>query len=480
MRSAPGASILVVDDEVETLKSIELLLLAAGFGNVELASDPRSVLPGMAVRRPAVVVLDLMMPVLSGEEVLASIRQEHPSVPVVVVTAAGDLETAVRCMRAGAYDFLTKPLEPGILEGTLRRALERGELEHEVSRLRERVLDATRGEAALERPEVFEPIVTSSRSMIAIFQYLEAIAGSPQPVLVTGESGTGKELIARAIHDLSRPQGPFVPVNVAGLDDTLFSDALFGHRRGAFTGADTARAGLVEKAGGGTLFLDEIGDLSAASQVKLLRLLQDGEYYPLGSDLSQRSDAALVLATNLDIGALSVEGRFRKDLYYRLRTHHVHLPPLRLRRDDLPLLVECFVEEAAAALQRPAPELPPEVMELLAVHDYPGNIRELRSLLFDAVSRARGGAVSVEALRAHMAGAPASAERGTPEPSGVPAPLPPRVVFPERLPTLREMDDLLVAEALSRAGGNQTQAARLLGISHQALNKRLQQRRAGV
>jgi two-component system nitrogen regulation response regulator GlnG len=309
--------------------------------------------------------------------------------------------------------------------------------------------------------------------MFAIFRYLEAISPSPQPVLITGETGTGKELVARALHRLSARPGELVTVNVAGLDDTMFSDTLFGHLRGAFTGADRARDGLVTSTAEGTLFLDEIGDLSVASQVKLLRLLQDGTFYSLGADRPRQSRARIVCATNCDVVQGVSAGTFRKDLYYRLRTHHLHLPPLRARTGDLPLLVNHFIDKAANALTKAAPMVPLALYQLLKTYSFPGNVRELEALVFDAVARHEGTILPLQSFKDAIISKSELAVTVQPEEpsSGL-------VTWsPERLPTLKEVEDALVTEALNRADGNQGVAAGLLGISRQALNKRLHNRR---
>jgi DNA-binding NtrC family response regulator len=326
----------------------------------------------------------------------------------------------------------------------------------------------------LEHPEVFSEMVTCSARMRSIFQYVEAIAASPRPLLITGETGVGKELVARAVHRLSRRKGAFVPVNVAGLDDNVFADTLFGHKKGAFTGAEQARGGLLEQAAGGTLFLDEIGDLSHASQVKLLRLLQDGEYFPLGSDLAKRSDARIVVATNQDLNTLQTSGRFRKDLYYRLCDHHLHIPPLRERMEDLPLLLNHFLEKASTTLVKSRPTPPEELLTLLSTYHFPGNIREMESMVFDSVSSHRSGKLSMDIFKSHIFQKPPAPNKEQPQQvqrEGV------SVTFSERLPTLKELEQNLVEEAMRRAGGNQSIAALSLGITRQALNKRLRKGR---
>jgi DNA-binding NtrC family response regulator len=340
-------------------------------------------------------------------------------------------------------------------------------LQAELVSLKARVLEETPHEHT-----AFAEIVTQARSMFAIFRYIEAIAPSSQPVLITGETGTGKEIVARALHRLSRRPGELVTVNSAGLDDTVFADTLFGHTRGAFTGADRPRDGLVSVAGDGTLFLDEIGDLSITSQVKLLRLLQDGGYYQLGADRPHQSRARIVVATNRDVAADVAAGTFRNDLYYRLRTHHFELPPLRARQDDLPLLVTHFVERAASTLGKAQPAVPPALYTLLKSHPFPGNVRELEAMVFDAVARGQGSVLSLQSFKDAI-GAGSQIPGETPK-AGPPKPI---ELSGDRLPTLQEAEETLIDEALIRAEGNQGIAASLIGLSRQALNKRLVRRK---
>ncbi|MFZ5571738.1 MAG: sigma 54-interacting transcriptional regulator [Thermodesulfobacteriota bacterium] len=312
-------------------------------------------------------------------------------------------------------------------------------------------------------------IITRNQEMLAIFEYLCSISQSTQPVLITGETGVGKELIARAIHISSGARGRLVTVNAAGLDDNVFSDTLFGHVRGAFTGADRDRQGLIEKAKFGTLFLDEIGDLTSASQVKLLRLIQENEYLPLGQDEPKNSNARIVTATNMDLWVQQRSGQFRKDLNFRLRTHHMNIPPLRNRLDDLPLLVDHFMKKAADNLRKKPPTAPRELIPLLSTYSFPGNIRELEAMIFDAVSRHRDRILTLETFKFHM-----EKERNAKfENRDTEGDKEGQVFFPSDLPTIKQATDLLVEEAMKRAQGNQSIAARMLGISRQALGKRL-------
>jgi DNA-binding NtrC family response regulator len=454
--------VLLVDDEESVLFSSETLLKSAGIRNVLTLSDGRE-LPAVLERQEvAVVVLDLFMPKVSGLELLPDLVREHPRVPVIVMTAAQDVDTAVDCMKQGAYDYLVKPVEESRFISSIKRALEVRSLRQQVGALKDYLLSDR-----LQHGAAFSSIVTNSPKMRALFQYAEAVAGSTEPVLITGETGVGKEALAKAIQELSGRSGPFVEVNIAGLDDTLFADTLFGHKKGAFSGAEKRRDGLVAQAAGGTLFLDEIGDLEMSSQVKLLRLLQEQEYYPLGSDVTRTADVRVICATNRDLAALMASDRFRQDLYYRLSVHQMEVPALRERREDLPLLVGHFLEESATGLGKRVPRAPEELFVLLSQYEFPGNVRELRSLVYDAVALHPSGPIlSMERFRQaiRVESMPTEEHR---------SPTDRLLEIPGRIPTLKEAEELVIREALERAQGNQGVAATCLGISRPALNRRL-------
>ncbi len=462
MEEPTSTRILVVDDDPLILRALAGNLKAAGMGQVVTCQDSRELPSLLAGGDADALLLDLHMPHLSGQELLPWIRENHPELPVLIITGSSEIETAVECMKLGVSDYLVKPVEKSKLLATVGRAVENRQLRRENAALRNRLI-----ERRLRFPEAFAHILTQDEKMQSVLVYAESVAETPHSVLISGETGTGKELVALAIHRASRRGGELVSVNVAGFDETMFADSLFGHLKGAFTGADRVRAGLVEKAAGGTLFLDEIGDLRPESQVKLLRLLESHEYYPLGSDSPRRTDARILVATNKDLGREAEEGRFRKDLYYRLRTHHVHLPPLRERPSDLPLLVEHFLAKASGELGRPAPQPPEELQALLASYPFPGNVRELRSLVIDAFSR--HGSLSLRSFREAM---------GSFVPTPAPAPAASEDLFAHRLrlPTIKEATEALVAEALKRNAGKLSTAARVLGISPQALSQRLKRR----
>ncbi|MCF8267850.1 MAG: sigma-54 dependent transcriptional regulator, partial [Ignavibacteriales bacterium] len=368
--------------------------------------------------------------------------------------------------------YIVKPVDENKLISTIRRGLELAEVKSENELLKQSFL-----REELEYPSAFNEIITVSDNMKSIFRYIEAIGRTALPVLVTGETGAGKELIARSIHSVSGRTGELVTVNVAGVDDNLFSDTLFGHRKGAFTSADNERKGLIERAESGTLFLDEIGDLSIESQVKLLRLLQDGSYYPLGSDTARLSDARIIVATHRDIRNLVQENKFRQDLFYRLKSHHIQMPPLRKRKSDIPLLIDLFLEKAARSLGKPVPTAPKQIHTLLSNYNFPGNIRELEGIIFDAVSRHRTGILSLESIRNKIFEMDPDFNFDGFSQSATAQEIEKPIILKEKFPSLDEVEVFMIKEALNRADGNQTIASDLLGISRRALNNRLQRKK---
>jgi len=465
----PPDPVLLVDDEQHALASFDIALRSHGINNTIRCQDSRKVI-GILENQPVeTILLDLMMPNVSGRELLKEISRGFPDIPVIIVTGVNEVDTAVHCLQQGAFDYVLKPVEIERLLPGIKRALEVRRLRRENARLSDSFFQKDP-----DRPEVFSGIITGNDKMKALFRYCEAIAESSQPVLITGETGTGKESIAKAIHELSGRSGAYVTVNVAGLDDQVFSDTLFGHTKGAFTGADRSRSGLVEKAAGGSLFLDEIGDLRESSQLKLLRFLEEREYYPLGSDQARHSDTRIIAATHHDLETRQKNGLFRTDLFYRLRTHRLHLPPLRERKDDLPALLDFFLAQAAKELGREKPRWPKELIPLLAGHDFPGNIRELRALAFDALSHLGGDILSLEFFQREL-GTGGEGEPLSSTPAGLSSQKPWASGL-DRLPTLKEADQELIAEALRRSGHNQRAAALILGITPQALSQRLKRR----
>ncbi len=458
-RASSSLPVLLVDDESTVLLSSKMILGSAGIGPIETVQDSRELIPLLSRQQAAVVVLDLFMPYIPGSQLLPEIIKQFPELPVIVMTAAQEVDTAVACMKAGAFDYLVKPVEESRFVSSVKRALEIRLLRRQVDALKHYLITDD-----LEHSDVFAPIITTSRKMRALFQYMEATATSNEPVLISGETGVGKALLAEALHRLSGRPGKLVQVNVAGLDDTLFADALFGHKKGAYTGADTSREGLVAQAAGGTLFLDEIGDLKTASQIKLLRLLEERQYYPLGSDVAKACEARIICATNRSLQERMSKHHFRSDLYFRLSVHQICVPPLRERKEDIPVLVDHFVENAAQSMDKKAPQPPSELYTLLATYHFPGNVRELRAMIFDAVAQHKTGRV----LSMHSFHRVIQAQQASPliEVKG-------QEKFTDRFPTLKEAEKLHIQAALRQANGNQGIAATLLGISRPALNRRL-------
>jgi DNA-binding NtrC family response regulator len=488
MKAAEGkVNVLLVDDTPANLELLSEILTEDGF-DVRPAKSGGLALMSARTITPDLVLLDIMMPGMDGYEVCRLLKEDERTrdVPVIFISALEETVDKVKAFDAGGVDFISKPFQAAEVLARVRThlALRRVQtkLEEQNARLEQEIAERQKAEVELSRfqahlegilekklrhPEAFKSIVSQSEKMRSVFQYIEALACSSEPVLITGESGVGKELIARAIHDVCQPQQPWVPVNIAGLDDNVFADTLFGHVKGAFTGADHVRAGMIEKAAGGTLFLDEIGDLSPVSQIKLLRLIQEKEFMPLGSDTPQKVHARIVVATNVDLDQKQKTGAFRKDLYFRLCTHRIEIPPLRERKEDIPILLDHLLTEAAREMDKKKPTPPSELPLLLSNYPFPGNVRELRAMVFNAVSMHGGRTLSMESFKKSMGifrkdpvSEDAFHER-------------PLLTFHERLPTLREAADLLVREAIARTRGNQSMAARLLGITQPALSSRL-------
>ncbi len=444
----PDQVILLVDDEPAQRLVLAGFLRKRGFEVVQ-AGTSEDALAVLSARTIDLVLTDLRMPGASGIDLLEGARRINPEVPVIVMTAFGTVASAVEAMKRGAADYLTKPIDLEELDVLIARTLERRALVAENRELR-RQLESRHRLAGLEtaNARMAEAINTAARA-----------AGSRATILIRGESGTGKELLARAIHYASpRARGPLVAVNVAALPDTLLESELFGHERGAFTGADREHRGRFELADGGSLFLDEIGDLPRTTQVKLLRVLQEQAFERLGGTRTLRVDVRVLAATNRDLEGMVARGEFRDDLYYRLNVVSIEVPPLRERREDIPALIEHFLKRFADENQSPPKEISREAMDLLLKYPYPGNVRELENLVHRAVVLSRGPTITAADLPVHLArvGRAGTAAAGTP--------------FVERV---SEFERSLIVEALERAGGVQTRAARELGMSERHLRYKL-------
>jgi len=463
-------SVLIIEHDEENLSLVSDALKDCGCENIYAQRDSRLVMQFLnEIPHVDLIFLGLDMPYLRGQNLLAHLASSFPTLPVIIMTTYEHIETAAACTRQGAFYYIVKPLNPQAIASVTQRAL--SAMSPKPIRRIESDSQTEVPREEIKNPEAFSEIITKSQTMSRIFMSIENIAVTEHPILITGETGVGKELAAETIHKVSKRKGRFVPVNVAGLDENMFSDTLFGHRRGAFTGAMSDRKGLVESAAEGTLFLDEIGDLPMGSQVKLLRLLQQKEYYPLGADRTTKSNARILTATNQNLEDAVKEGRFRSDLYYRLRTHSIHLTPLRERKEDIPLLLRHFVQKYCNMYERSVPYIPTELDVLLRNYHFPGNIREFESMVTNAMTHSQGTTLSLQTFKDYIFNNPESSDkiekgvdiRGNRK----------KVRFGETLPTLKEVSWLLIQEAMHRADNNQSIAAQMLGISQQALSKRL-------
>lgn len=466
--------VILCDDDYSYIHAVSELLEASGFNNVAVINDERKLLSYMHKHQHdyGVVVLDLFMPHHNGDELLPEITKQFPQYAVIMLTGNYDISTVVKCMRIGAINYLTKPLQGTTLVQAILHAVETKKLNANFERIKNHLLGAK-----LKQPKAFEQITTVNQQMLNIMVYAECIATTDGPVLLLGETGTGKELLARAIHNASERRGDFVAVNVAGLDDAIFADTLFGHVKGAFTGADRQRDGMIAKAAGGTLFLDEIGDLSPASQVKLLRLLQEREYYPVGSDVSMQTDAKIIVATHKDLDDLARNNSgFRLDLLYRLKNHQIKLPPLRNRKDDIHILTTLFVQDVTAKNDvdlhnNAAPEITSAFMEALLMYEWPGNVRELKNTISDAISRSvqiNSNKLTIDCLPLNIA----TARTGEINKPGKELMSNILTSF-GRFPSLNDIESWMIDRAMELCQGNITSAASILGITRQTLHNKL-------
>ncbi len=444
------AKIFVFDDDADSLASVAAALRRDGF-DVHPFGDPREGLARLAAEGGDVVLTDLRMPGLTGMEVIRRLAQENPGVPVVVLTAFGTVESAVEAVRAGASDYLLKPVGIPQLRAAVFKAVKERTMRKEIAHLREEV----------DRKYGIEGIVGSSRAMEELFRKVRLVAPTRMNVLVQGESGTGKELVARAIHSLSpRRDRRFIPLNCAALAENLLESELFGHEKGAFTGAVAMRQGVMEVADGGTLFLDEIGEMSPALQAKLLRAIEEKEVIRVGGTQVIRVDVRIIAATNRDLAARVAEKAFREDLFYRLNVFNIAVPPLRDRRDDLPKLADHFLKEVSRENNAPVKRLSPAALEALIAYRWPGNVRELRNAMETAFLVAATDTIGPQDLPPGIVG-----ETIPPSPAG-PIPLPPSR-------TLEEIERDAIRAALAETGGNKTQAAKILGIGLRTLHRKV-------
>lgn len=390
----PGLPILVVDDEKHFLNSMDYQLHKNGLTNVQCCQDSREVMPKLKERKYSVILLDILMPRISGDELLPIIVDEFPEIPVIIITAFPDAKSAKDCMKKGAFECFTKPLEIKELINTIHETLDLKEAHRDIIFHKKRLFSDTSGKG-----RSFPNIISINEKMLSIGQTIGLVAFTTRPVLIMGETGVGKEFVAREIHKQSQRKGEFIPFDPTWLDDEEFAHVLFGYsgyRTTTSHGTGPIIKGKLEKAGKGTLFIKEIGDLSNESQAKVLRLLQNREYYPVDSRTLKTSRARIVAGTAKNLSALIQTGAFRYDLYNHLKAHEIHIPPLRERKEDIPLLVDHFLGKAAitAGIQKPA--LPSELLPMLEKYNFPGNVGELKKMVNQAVSRCKSGFLSVD------------------------------------------------------------------------------------
>lgn len=452
MRSGASSKprILVVDDDRAMCQLLFDLLREDGYA-VEVAHDGETAIEKHRAGRFDLTITDLMMPKMKGVELIQRLR-EIDGAPVLLITAFGSIESAVEAMRAGAFHYVTKPFHNDEILIQVKRALEQERLQKEVKRLRTEV----------QARERFQEIIGQSEEMQKVFETVAQVSDLPANLLIEGESGTGKEIIARAIHsNSSRASGPFVPVNCAAIPENLLESELFGYVRGAFTDARKDRRGLFQEAGGGILFLDEIGEMPLTLQAKLLRVLEDKEVRPLGANQGEKIDARVLSASNRNLEESVRSGTFRQDLFYRLNVIRIALPPLRDRREDIPLLVNHFIEKFAPDSKRQVDGIQAEALTALKSHDWPGNIRELEHVIERAVLLGKGTMIGKEDLPPHLV----ARDEGA-------------FVVNQALAkhlTLDELEREYIGRVLESTHGNKTEAARILGVDRTTLYRKLEE-----
>ncbi|MDA8364352.1 MAG: sigma-54 dependent transcriptional regulator [Gammaproteobacteria bacterium] len=448
-------TVLVVDDEQNMQTVMRMILEDAGYA-VEVADSGEAGLARLTNPNLDVVLSDLKMPGMGGAEFIRICRQERPDLPVIVVTAHGTIRSAVQSINAGATDYLTKPFEPEELEITIHNAIKLRDILHENQRLKETVTETL----------VHPRLMGTSQAVQRLLEEIHRVAPYRTSVLITGESGTGKELVARTIHETSpRQRQSWVAINCSAIPQDLMESELFGYVKGAFTGAGQNRLGRLEQAQGGTLFLDEIGDLAPALQAKLLRVLQEREFSPVGSDQVRSADVRFLAATNRDLKELVRQGRFREDLFYRLDVYSIVVPPLRERGEDIALLAETFLREISQETDKPVQRFTPEAIRVLLRYPWPGNVRELRNAVERSLLSCRGSEIGPQDLPEAVRGSAAQGQGSSCAPD--------RAEDQDLDSWLAEVERRAILRALERNAGIQAHAAKHLGITERSLWHRI-------
>lgn len=452
-------SIMLVDDEKQILLALETTLLSAGIEKISTHSQIDTLLSAIDAKKPQIIILDENIGSKKGSEYIGQILYRQPGIQIIMLTANGDIELVVKCMQAGAIDFLTKPVDEARLLSAIYNAAKKITMVDELQKMKLYLTGKN-----LEHPENFSAIISTDEKVINLCKYIESVAQTPLPILLTGETGVGKELFAKAIHHSSQNRGKFIAFNAAGTDDNFFSDTLFGHIDGAFTSADKKRTGLLTEAENGTLFIDEIGDLPLSSQIKLLRLLQEKEYYPIGSDKPKTCNAKVVCATNKSLAEEVKANRFRSDLFYRLNSHVIYIPPLRERIQDLEVLLPHFISKHKTN-KSASIGYPKQLVPILSQYSFPGNIRELEMMVADALATCKGNILPLEPFFQKIDTVKLLKDKNfSTEYSSI-----------DDFPSLEEIEKQHIKKALELAEQNQSLASRLLGITRQTLHKKLKE-----
>ena len=446
-----SSTILIVDDDAGFLSTVEATLIKAGLFPPTLVSDSRQVMKFVRAYQFQVVLLDLVMPHIGGMEILKQIKEEFPWIECIITTAVNEISSSVQAMRYGAFDYLVKPIDREKLIITIDRALERYTLRRNVS-----ILEEGASFSDLKNPQAFKEMVANDEKMARVFYQAETVGPTDHNVLITGETGTGKEMLAKIIHSLSYRSGEkFIPVNMASFSRSLFEDEFFGHAEGAFTGAQTGRKGFLEEADGGTIFLDEISELDPDLQGKLLRVMEEKELYRLGSTIKRAVDVRFIASSNRNLEQEMNNGSFRKDLYYRLNSFRIHLPPLRERRKDILPLAAHFLHLYSHQNHKRIDCLDPDLEKALFHYSFPGNVRELKNIIGEAVLLEKDKTLTLSSAKSLRHSSIPEGQDG------------------ESLVNLAELERHHILKVLELTDGNRTHAARILGIAIKTLRRKL-------
>ena len=458
----PGLPLLIVDDEQDFLKSLRFVLKTNGATNVECCQDSREVMPLLKKKKFAVVLLDLIMPNISGEQLLLEIVAQYPGIPVIIITAHADIGLARDCMNKGALNYLLKPFETKDLLRKINDALYLKAFNKEIILLKKELFS---GE--LPKPTIFPDITSRSKKMQSIFQMIGLIAVTSNPILIQGEAGVGKKFIAQEIHKQSRRKGKFIEFNTAGVNENSFDDILSGHKKGPLEKLGKDMKGLLEEARDGTLFFNEIANLPIQFQAKLYHLIKEWEYLPPGSDKPVSTNFRIIAATNKNLTAMIKTNDFRPELYSLLKANDINIPPLREHREDIPLLLEYFVKQAAEESGIKKPQVSEEIYTLLEQYNFPGNIDELKNMVNEAVRRYKSGDLTADVFEEKIKNRPLFSY------TEIETPVDKKVIFEKNLPTFAEMEAIYIEEVINRSRGDRRKAARLAGLSKKKFNYRL-------